>query len=360
MSVHFLGIEGLKREHIWGLIEVAQGMMEFARRGTDLAEGRILSTVFYEPSTRTRLSFASAMNRLGGRVISFGDLSASSATKGEMLADAIRMLCSYSDIIAMRHPNEGAAKAMAMYSEVPIINAGDGGHEHPTQTMLDLLTIVEEKGGLDGIKVAAVGDLKHGRTVHSLAYALANFDATLVCVSPPGLEMPDYVVDKLPPDWLVEGANLAQVVGEADVLYVTRIQKERFRDPAEYEQVKGSYVVDTALLQKASPELIVLHPLPRVDEIAYDVDHDPRAKYFQQAFFGVPMRMAIISLLLGLVEGELPPLEEGRQIDVNCENPSCIKTSEKYLSDLANELGNCYYCGRPLNLTRELFEEGGE
>jgi len=355
MSRHFLAIEGMSRQHIWSLIEIASGMIEMARGGSELARGKILSTVFYEPSTRTRLSFASAMNRLGGRVISFGDLSATSATKGEVLADAIRMLCSYSDIIAMRHPNEGAVKAMAMYSSVPIINAGDGGHEHPTQTMLDLLTIYMLKGSLDGIKVAAVGDLKHGRTVHSLAYALANFDATLTCVSPPGLSMPGYVKDKLPSGWLSEGAELSDVVGEVDVLYVTRIQRERFRDPEEYEQLKGTYVVDKELMSRARQELIVLHPLPRVDEITYEVDSDPRAKYFQQAFYGVPMRMAIMAVLLGLVESELPELAAGRNTELHCQNLRCITTVEKYLPNLVDERDNCYYCGQPMPVTRELF-----
>jgi aspartate carbamoyltransferase catalytic subunit len=257
--------------------------------------------LFYEPSTRTRLGFESAMKRLGGSTLGFAEPMGSSVSKGETLADTIRMVESYSDAIVLRHPQEGAARLAAEFTERPVINAGDGAGQHPTQTLLDLYTIWDERGSIDGTKIALVGDLKYGRTVHSLTYALCNFDVELTFVAPGGLQMPREVTERvrelgLP---LSMTEDLEKVVSEVDVLYVTRIQKERFPDPQEYAKVAGSYRVDLPLLANARKGLIVLHPLPRIDEIAPEVDATPHARYFEEAFNGVPVRMALLSMILG-------------------------------------------------------------
>ena len=271
------------------------------RRGELPLEGRILATVFFEPSTRTRLSFESAMKRLGGDVVSFGGLEGTSVAKGETLSDTIRMVEAYSDGVVLRHPQEGAARLAAEFSEKPVINAGDGAGQHPTQTLLDLFTIWDEKGSIEGQRVALVGDLKYGRTVHSLTYALAELGAHLSFVSPPTLEMPREIVDHIKERHLSFQLShrLEDVIREADVLYVTRIQKERFPDPQEYEKVAGSYRVDLDLLKDAKRDLIIMHPLPRVTEIAPEVDRTKHALYFKQAFNGVPVRMALLDLILG-------------------------------------------------------------
>src|SRR2546422_11333442 len=237
-------------------------------------EGRILATLFFEPSTRTRLSFESAMKRLGGDVVAFGPIEASSIVKGETLADTIRMVESYSDAIVLRHPQEGAARLAAEFTERPMINAGDGAGQHPTQTMLDLFTIWDERGSLDGARIALVGDLKYGRTVHSLTYALTGFEVELTFVAPSGLQMPKEVVDHVRERGLPLNVSedLEKVVPNVDVLYVTRIQRERFPDPQEYAKVAGSYRVDLELLRNARKGLIVMHPLPRMEEIATEVD----------------------------------------------------------------------------------------
>src|SRR5213594_5101138 len=265
-------------------------------------EGKILSTLFYEPSTRTRLSFESAMARLGGRALGFSSAEGTSVQKGETLADTIRMVEAYSDAIVLRHPQEGAARLAADFTEKPVINAGDGAGQHPTQTLQDLYTIWDEKGKIDGQDIALVGDLKYGRTVHSLAYALAQFGVSLTLVSPPGLEMPWEIVDELKRagTQVATTHRLEDVVATADVLYVTRIQRERFPDPQEYERVAGSYRVDLPLLREAKKDLIVMHPLPRVTEIDPAVDRTPHAKYFRQAFNAVPVRMALLEMVLGV------------------------------------------------------------
>jgi len=354
MNRNFIEIEGLSRDVIEGLLNVGKRMIEIIDVGTDIAKGKILATAFYEPSTRTRLSFASAMLRLGGQVINLGDLAATSATKGEVLMDTIKMLSSYSDIIAMRHPNEGAQMAMSMYAGVPIINGGDGGHEHPTQTMLDLLTILNERGTIDGLTVCAVGDLYYGRTVHSLAYALSKFDTKMICVSPEKLYLPDYVQKKLPDRFISRKESLEDIMNKVDVLYITRLQRERFDDPKLYEKIKGKYIITRELLSKAKNDLIVMHPLPRVFEIDYDVDADNRAVYFRQAFYGVPMRMALISVLLELIEAPLPKMKISIPSEIPCENLRCITKSETYLPQMQDENGTCYYCSKPMKVQKRL------
>jgi aspartate carbamoyltransferase len=264
-------------------------------------EGQVLATLFYEPSTRTRLSFETAMNRLGGRVISVADPKTSSAAKGESLADSIRTVEGYADIIVIRHPRRGAAQEAADAASIPILNAGDGTGQHPTQALLDIYTIQKEKGTLDGLTVTLAGDLKNGRTVHSLVYLLARFSAQLLLVSPPELAMPEDIVADLRATGapVRVDADLAAAMRESDVAYVTRIQRERFDDPAEYERLKGSYVVDLAMVRQAKPGITIMHPLPRIDEIAVEVDSYEGAAYFRQAANGVPVRMALLALVTG-------------------------------------------------------------
>ena len=297
-----LSIRDLSRADVEAVLKAARKMVPIAE-GTKTSrslDGKVLSALFFEPSTRTRLSFESAMLRLGGRVLGFASPEGTSIQKGESLADTVRMVETYSDVIVLRHPQEGAARLAAEFSSRPVINAGDGAGQHPTQTLQDLYTIWDTKGSIERQAIALVGDLKYGRTVHSLAYALAMFGASLVLVSPPGLEMPWEIVEQLKETGipLQSTHRLEEVVRVADVLYVTRIQKERFPDPQEYAKVAGTYRVDAAVLRDARKGLIVLHPLPRVDEIATEVDGTPHARYFEQAFNGVHVRMALLSLIL--------------------------------------------------------------
>ena len=274
---------------------------------------RILATLFFEPSTRTRMSFESAMLRLGGSVISMAEAKASSAAKGESLADTARIVSGYCDIIVCRHPETGSAQAFAQAASVPVINAGDGPNEHPSQALTDLFCLRRHKGTLEGLRVGLCGDLKYGRTVHSLAPALARFGCELIFISPPALTMPEEVTEKM----RELGAepevtdDLPAALDGLDMLYMTRIQQERFADPAEYEKYRGVYVLDEKLMKKAPEDMLVLHPLPRVYEISPQIDDDPRAVYFEQARGGVPVRMALIALLLGIVEETRPGKRSG-------------------------------------------------
>jgi aspartate carbamoyltransferase catalytic subunit len=278
-------------------------MEPLARKGSDMLKGKILATLFFEPSTRTRLSFEAAMHKLGGSTIGFAEAEIASVRKGENLADTVRTVENYADVIAIRHPLEGAARLAAEFAKVPIINGGSGAEEHPTQALLDLYTILKEKGTIDGLKIALVGDLRYGRTVHSLAYALSNYNVELYLVSPESLKMRREVLEEIKGKISVtEETDIAKVIPNLDVLYVTRIQKERFPDPAEYMKVKGSYKIDLELLKRAKKDMIILHPLPRVDEIASEVDGTPHARYFQQVWNGIVMRMALLALILGAVK----------------------------------------------------------
>lgn len=301
-----ISIHDFSREEIEHVMEVSQKMIPAAlgeEKNTSL-KGSILSTIFFEPSTRTRLSFEAAMTRLGGSVVGFSDPEITSLKKGETLADTIRMVESYSDVIVLRHPMEGAAKLAANFTEKPVINAGDGAGQHPTQTLLDLFTIWTEKKKIEDNNIVLLGDLKYGRTVHSLASALALFGANLTFVAPDVLQMPKEILDYVKEKGVSyeSSSSLEDVIESADVLYVTRIQRERFPDAAEYEKVAGAYRVDNDVLSKANKDLIVLHPLPRVTEIAPEVDSTGHALYFKQAFNGVPVRMALISLIFDVVK----------------------------------------------------------
>lgn len=298
-----LSIRDFSRADIQLVLKAAKKMVPIAvgTRRSRSQEGRILATLFYEPSTRTRLSFESAMARLGGRVLGFSGAEGTSVQKGETLADTVRMVEAYSDAIVLRHPQEGAARLAAEFTEKPVINAGDGSGQHPTQTLLDLYTIWDEKGSIEGQNVVLVGDLKYGRTVHSLTYALAELGARLTFVSPPTLELPREILESIKERGLSfrVAHRLHEVIRDADVLYVTRIQKERFPDSQEYQAVMGSYRIDSDVLRDAKRGLIVMHPLPRVAEIAPEVDRTKHAVYFKQAFNGVPVRMALLDLILG-------------------------------------------------------------
>jgi aspartate carbamoyltransferase catalytic subunit len=295
-----ISIEDLSREEIDYVLKVSKNMEPLASKGSHMLEGKILATLFFEPSTRTRLSFEAAMLKLGGSAIGFAEVDTASVKKGETLADTVRTVENYADIIALRHPLEGAAKLAAEFAKVPIVNAGSGSEEHPTQALLDLYTIQKEKGKIDGLKIALVGDLRYGRTVHSLAYALSLFDIELYLVSPESLKMRREVIKTIQGTIkVVEGADLEEVVPLVDVLYITRIQKERFPDPAEYAKVKGVYRIDLKTLSKAKKDMILLHPLPRIDEIAAEVDSTPQARYFQQVWNGIVVRMALLALVLG-------------------------------------------------------------
>lgn len=298
----FLSIEDLNKTEIELILDQAARLEEQCQKQPklDLLNGRILATMFYEPSTRTRFSFESAMHHLGGDVISSASAAkTSSAAKGETLSDAARMLSGYAHIIAQRHPQIGSAKETAAGATVPVINAGDGSNEHPTQALLDLYTIQKERGQIDGLRVAMAGDLKYGRTVHSLSKALVHWDVTLTLVSPQSLQMPPSITQQLKQAIPVnETEDLATVMEVCDVLYVTRIQKERFKDPADYDKVKDSYVITRKLVNSTNPEITIMHPLPRVNEIATDVDGLPGAAYFRQADNGVWARMALMALIL--------------------------------------------------------------
>ncbi len=299
-----LSIKQFSREdlnYIFGVAHEMRGMVE--RVGTfDLLKGKILANLFYEPSTRTSSSFTASMERLGGSVIPISEVKYSSVSKGESLPDTVRTLECYADVIVLRHNEIGAAAVAAKYAKKPIINAGDGAGEHPTQALLDAFTILEELGTLEGLTVTMLGDLKYGRTVHSLARLLSTFtNIKLNYVSPDILRMPKEVMEEVGEKGIPqkEFSSLEDVLTETDVLYVTRVQKERFEDPADYEKVKNSFVVDTAVMKAAKKEMIVMHPLPRVTEISMDFDDDPRAAYFRQMEYGLYVRMALLAMVLG-------------------------------------------------------------
>ncbi len=297
-----VSISDLTVEEIMKIFEVAKEMIPIAKgkEKSELLKGYILANLFFEPSTRTRLSFQSAMLRLGGSVLDFSNPSATSIAKGETLADTVRMVDSYSDIIVIRHPYEGAARLAAEFAENPVINAGDGAGQHPTQTLLDMFTIINEVGKINGLKIALIGDLKYGRTVHSLALALDRMGAKIYLISPPSLQMPSHILREMKNKPELH-EKIEDVVEDMDVFYVTRIQKERFPDPTEYIKVAGSYSITSKLVKKMKKNAIIMHPLPRVDEIAPEVDNLPQARYFKQAFYGIPVRMAILAMVLGVV-----------------------------------------------------------
>jgi len=300
---HIVSVKQFSRDDLTYVFEVAHEMREMVMRvgSFDLLKGKILANLFYEPSTRTSSSFTSAMERLGGSVIPINEVRYSSVAKGESLPDTVRTLEAYADVIVLRHPQKGAAALAAQYLRKPIINAGDGTGEHPTQALLDLFTILEEAGRVDGLTVTMLGDLKYGRTVHSLARLLSLYDVRLNYVSPEILRMPPEIIAELEVKGIpqTEYRELEPVLAETDVLYVTRVQKERFENPADYERVKGAYVITPETMAQAKESMVLMHPFPRVGEISMEVDADPRAAYFRQMEYGLYVRMALLAMVLG-------------------------------------------------------------
>mgnify|MGYP004522005737 CR=1 FL=1 len=296
-----IDILDLSKEEIASLIDTAEDIIKRPERYSGICRGKKLATLFFEPSTRTRLSFEAAMYELGGNVLGFSSAANTSASKGESVADTAKVISCYADIIAMRHPKEGAPFVAAMNASIPVINAGDGGHNHPTQTLADLLTIKREKGGFSGVTIGFCGDLKFGRTVHSLINALARYEnVKFILISPEELKLPSYVKNVIKEKNLsyVQTTDLESVMGELDVLYMTRVQKERFFNEEDYLRLKDSYILTPEKLSQAREDMIVMHPLPRVNEISVAVDSDPRACYFKQVLNGKYMRMALIKMLL--------------------------------------------------------------
>lgn len=388
-------IDDLSNREIEAVFSTADDMAAALREQSHLCQGKILASLFFEPSTRTRMSFETAMHRLGGRVISVMDIGNTSLSKGESIADMARVVGSYADIIAIRHPWEGAARVVADYAGVPVINAGDGGHEHPSQTLIDLYTIKSQRKSLKGLKIALWGDLKYGRTVHSLSYALARFGANIHFRTGAGLGLPQHVVRKLTCDYggvferyedmtkevknkysrldaiYVTPSNPHQLTNMPDVrlevemkkgidaLYITRLQKERLEDGSEGKDSDYPVVDKKMLKDRQFKEALVMHPLPRIDELAYEVDEDPRSMYFKQVASGVPIRMALISLLLGAKTAKVPQggtdvrsktveIPYGQVFDVNCTNNRCVtnqKTEKGYIHHKYRVLK-----GRPLIL----------
>lgn len=283
------------------ILNLAEDIMKNPSAYSRVCEGKLMATLFYEPSTRTRLSFEAAMKRLGGEIIGFSEPNSSSASKGESLADTMRVVSGYVDIIVMRHPIAGAAEEAINYTSVPFINAGDGGNQHPTQTLTDLLTIKSLKGTLNNHTIGLCGDLKHGRTVHSLVKAMIRYENNkFVFISPKELKMPNYIKDKIKSYSYYETTKLDESLNKLDLLYMTRVQQERFADKEEYERLKDTYILDKEKMEHANKKMLVMHPLPRVNEISTDVDNDERAVYFKQATYGMYVRMALIMKLLGV------------------------------------------------------------
>lgn len=299
---HLMSPLDLSVQELDQILDLANDIEKNPEKYAHVCQGKRIATLFYEPSTRTRLSFEAAMMNLGGKVLGFSDAGSSSASKGESVSDTIRMASCYADICAMRHPKEGAPLVASMASAIPVINAGDGGHQHPTQTLTDLLTIRSLKGRLDNLKIGLCGDLKFGRTVHSLIEALVRYTGvTFVLISPEELRVPEYIIDdvlKANKREYKEVVRLEEALPELDLLYMTRVQKERFFNEEDYVRMKDFYILDKSKMELAGPDMLVLHPLPRVNEIAVEVDNDPRAVYFKQVQYGVYVRMALILTLL--------------------------------------------------------------
>lgn len=347
---HLLDITDFSVEEIQSLVEVAEDIATNPDKYREACRYKKLATLFFEPSTRTRLSFEAAMMELGGNVLGFSSASSSSTAKGETVGDTVRTVSSYADIIAMRHPCEGAPYAAILSTRVPIINAGDGGHNHPTQTLADLLTVHRLKGSFDNLTIGLCGDLKYGRTVHSLIRAMSRYkNIRFILISPKELVLPEYVtemLDKAEIPYIVT-TDMEKYMSQLDVLYMTRVQRERFDSAEEYEKLKDCYILTPEKLKSAKHNMCILHPLPRVNEISVDVDDDPRAVYFDQVTNGKYMRMALILKLLEMQNnGEnmnlKPVLSEKR-----CNNPKCITRNEtalKNYSVFTDGSERCYYC----------------
>ncbi len=349
---HLIDPTDLTRKETDDIVSLALDIIANRDKYSEAMKGKKLATLFYEPSTRTRLSFTSAMMELGGNVLGFSDAASSSVSKGETVEDTVRVVGCFADIIAMRHHIEGAQLAASAVSPVPIINAGDGSHSHPTQTLTDLLTITRELGHIDNITIGFCGDLLYGRTVHSLIKALVRYNGIkIVLISPDELRLPDYIktdiCDKYGIEY-TEAESIEEVIGSLDILYMTRVQKERFVDEAEYDRVKDCFVLDAERMSLAKEHMAVLHPLPRVNEITREVDSDARAAYFRQVENGKFVRMALILSLMGWRGDDMALRHEKGEVEgMKCPNPKCITNNEPmeryfYLSD--GGVHRCYYC----------------
>ncbi len=362
MLNHIIDLELLSFSDLQEIVQLAGKIMKNPENYSEACKGKILGTLFYEPSTRTKMSFQTAMLRLGGSVIGFDNPSNSSVSKGESLKDTIKIVSGYADIIAMRHPLEGSAKGASKYSSVPIINAGDGGHLHPTQTLTDIVTLHNEKGRLNHLTIGLCGDLKNGRTVHSLIKTMSHFEGNkFVLISTKELGIPKYIKDIMQEQncEYVEVPTLQEAMPQLDVLYMTRIQRERFASMEEYEAQKGVFVLDREKLSLGKEDLKVLHPLPRVDEIAENIDDDPRCVYFKQAVYGMYARMALILLTL---QGAKYSYSRGKIIidDSGCVNPRCITHTEPYMPKEFKEKDGylvCEYCDTPKKPGEKLKEK---
>ncbi len=349
---HLLDSTDLTTQEVEQIILRALDIIDHPQQYAESCKGKKLATLFYEPSTRTRLSFTAAMMELGGQVLGFSDARSSSVSKGETVADTVRVVSAFADIIAMRHYKEGAPRVASEFSRIPVINAGDGGHSHPTQTMTDLLTIRRELGRFDHLTIGLCGDLKYGRTVHSLIKAMRRYEGVhFVLIAPKELALPDYMKEELGNAY-TEVSTLEEAMPKVDVLYMTRVQQERFADKDEYERLKDSFILDERLMAMGKQTMIVLHPLPRVNEITVGVDKDPRAAYFRQVENGKYVRKAIIYTLLS--DEYLKAPQNGHQTAASsaaCHNDRCIATTEpveqKAYKDVAG-VKRCYYCDHML------------
>ncbi|WP_418992696.1 aspartate carbamoyltransferase [Alistipes sp.] len=354
---HLIDPTDLTVEETERIVALAEEIISNRARYSEACKGKKLATLFYEPSTRTRLSFTAAMLELGGQVIGFSDANSSSVSKGETVADTVRVIRCFADIIAMRHYKEGAPLVASQYAGIPVINAGDGSHSHPTQTLTDLLTIKREKGRFDHMTIGFCGDLKFGRTVHSLIKALSRYEGIrVILISPEELRLPDYMLHEMRANSKLEFSevrSMEEVMPELDVLYMTRVQKERFLDEEEFDRVKNSFVLDCSKLRTAKRDMIVLHPLPRVNEIAREVDNDPRAAYFRQVENGKFVRMALIYTLLEWADENRPfertPVyaENYAVNELECPNRRCISSTEdvdQLFRTAADGTCRCAYC----------------
>ena len=348
---NLIDLEDLSTAQIDKLIRKAKKIKQSPADYRHACDGKILATLFYEPSTRTQMSFQTAMLKLGGRTIGFDNPMNSSVSKGESLKDTITIVSGYADVIAIRHPIEGTAKASSLYADVPLINCGDGGHLHPTQTLTDIVTLSCEKGRLDNLKIGVCGDLLNGRTVHSLIKTLAKYENnSFVLISTPELSVPLYIIDILEKNHCKYEVShsLADAISDLDMLYMTRIQRERFKSEEEYQSQKDVFVLDKQKLSAARDDMIILHPLPRVNEITVDIDDDPRALYFKQALYGMYGRMALILMLLQDEDFLIYP-RESTLCPTRCSNPKCITQTESYLPNLSYEklgMTMCEYCDK--------------
>ena len=353
---HLITLDDLSNFEIRQIFRLADQMRTNLATWSGFCQGKLLATLFYEPSTRTRLSFESAMERLNGRTLGFADPHAASVAKGETIADTARMVTNYADLIVVRHSFAGAARVMARYANIPVINGGDGSHAHPTQALTDLYTVMARKGDVKGLTVGICGDLLYGRAAHSFALAIARFGGNLVHIAPQGFQMPDWVLTQIKHLYRQvpkETSHLAHVIGELDVIYVNRLQEERLPADVDPETARSSYLVNADVMRNAKSDAMIMHPLPRVNELSYELDEDPRAAYFEQSANAIPTRMALIASLTGLEELILtqPPTREITAGAAPCRNPNCVTTFEDCLEpEIEGRAGeasimSCAYCG---------------